>query len=269
MKKKLLFFDIDGTLLAGGIPGYIPDSTIAALKQAQANGHYLFINTGRTYSFMPALIREFPFDGYICGCGTEVIFQGKTLYHHQIPRDVQFSLRDVFRQLHIQGIYESHFTCYFDQHDQLLPPVSHIMESYTKVDSPKPMGIMNEDEMNFDKFVVFTDCHSDIEGFFPIAEKHFQCTQWDKTVPYGYAEFVPKSCSKGTGIDLMIEHLGCFLEDCYVFGDGTNDLPMLTHVKNSVAMGNGSPEILDKTAYVTTPVDRDGIWNALKHFRLI
>jgi len=53
MNRKLLFFDIDGTLLAGGIPGYIPDSTIEALKQAQANGHYIFINSGRTYGFMP------------------------------------------------------------------------------------------------------------------------------------------------------------------------------------------------------------------------
>ena len=31
MNRKLLFFDIDGTLLAGGIPGYIPDSAIEAL----------------------------------------------------------------------------------------------------------------------------------------------------------------------------------------------------------------------------------------------
>ena len=34
MNRKLLFFDIDGTLLAGGIPGYIPDSTIEALKNS-------------------------------------------------------------------------------------------------------------------------------------------------------------------------------------------------------------------------------------------
>lgn len=59
MNRKLLFFDIDGTLLAGGIPGYIPDSTIEALKQAQANGHYIFINSGRTYGFMPEAIKEF------------------------------------------------------------------------------------------------------------------------------------------------------------------------------------------------------------------
>lgn len=60
MNRKLLFFDIDGTLLAGGIPGYIHDSTIEALKQAQANGHYIFINSGRTYGFMPEAIKEFP-----------------------------------------------------------------------------------------------------------------------------------------------------------------------------------------------------------------
>ena len=65
MNRKLLFFDIDGTLLAGGIPGYIPDSTIEALKQAQANGHYIFINSGRTYGFMPEAIKEFPFDGFV------------------------------------------------------------------------------------------------------------------------------------------------------------------------------------------------------------
>lgn len=58
MNRKLLFFDIDGTLLAGGIPGYIPDSTIEALKQAQANGHYIFINSGRTYGFMPEAIKD-------------------------------------------------------------------------------------------------------------------------------------------------------------------------------------------------------------------
>ena len=95
MNRKLLFFDIDGTLLAGGIPGYIPDSTIEALKQAQANGHYIFINSGRTYGFMPEAIKEFPFDGYVCGCGTEVIFLGKTLYHYDLDEDLKHSLQSI------------------------------------------------------------------------------------------------------------------------------------------------------------------------------
>ena len=98
MNRKLLFFDIDGTLLAGGIPGYIPDSAIEALKQAQANGHYIFINSGRTYWFMPEAIKEFPFDGYVCGCGTEVIFHGETLYHYDLDDSLKRSLDDILTE---------------------------------------------------------------------------------------------------------------------------------------------------------------------------
>ena len=43
--KKLLFFDIDGTLVDDD--GSIPASTIQAIASAQKAGHLTFINTGR------------------------------------------------------------------------------------------------------------------------------------------------------------------------------------------------------------------------------
>ncbi|MBR3841500.1 MAG: HAD hydrolase family protein, partial [Erysipelotrichales bacterium] len=55
----------------------------------------------------------------------------------------------------------------------------------------------------------------------------------------------------------------------YVFGDSTNDLPMLEHVKHSVLMGNGNPTLKDKVEYITTLSSVDGIENALKHYGLI
>lgn len=121
MNRKLLFFDIDGTLLAGGIPGYIPDSTIEALKQAQANGHYIFINSGRTYGFMPEAIKEFPFDGYVCGCGTEVIFHGETLYHYDLDEDLKRSLQSILEECKIQAVYEAASPVIFRKQKNLLP----------------------------------------------------------------------------------------------------------------------------------------------------
>lgn len=115
MNRKLLFFDIDGTLLAGGIPGYIPDSAMEALTQAQANGHYIFINSGRTYGFMPEAIKEFPFDGYVCGCGTEVIFHGETLYHYDLDDSLKRSLDDILTECKIQAVYEGRNSCYFQR----------------------------------------------------------------------------------------------------------------------------------------------------------
>lgn len=48
---KALFFDIDGTLVSFATHR-IPDSTVAALRQAKANGVRVYISTGRPVSFI-------------------------------------------------------------------------------------------------------------------------------------------------------------------------------------------------------------------------
>ena len=53
--RKLLFFDIDGTLLTP-YPWKVPDSTRQALKEARANGHLPF------YQFRAHLRHDFQYD---------------------------------------------------------------------------------------------------------------------------------------------------------------------------------------------------------------
>ncbi len=269
MNRKLLFFDIDGTLLAGGIPGYIPDSTIEALKQAQANGHYIFINSGRTYGFMPEAIKEFPFDGYVCGCGTEVIFHGETLYHYNLDEDLKHSLQSILEECKIQAVYEGRKSCYFQKTKKPFAPITAIRNSYAKTNLEQPIRFFDDPVLDFDKFVILTDENSNLDLFHERTKEHFDFIAREEMHPYGFEEVVPKGCSKAGGIDYIVEHLGESLASCYVFGDSTNDLSMLTHVKNSIAMGNSYPEVLANTSYVTTPIERDGIRNALKHFGLI
>ena len=49
MRRKYIFFDIDGTLKAGGYTNeYIPQSTKLALKRLREAGHFLAIATGRS-----------------------------------------------------------------------------------------------------------------------------------------------------------------------------------------------------------------------------
>ena len=57
MEQKLLFFDIDGTLITEGT-GVLPDSTQEAIRLAQDRGHLLFVNTGRTRTSLPQKITE-------------------------------------------------------------------------------------------------------------------------------------------------------------------------------------------------------------------
>lgn len=53
------------------------------------------------------------------------------------------------------------------------------------------------------------------------------------------------------------------------FGDGGNDESMLRAAGVGVAMGNALDSVKAHADYVTTDVDNDGVWNALKHFGII
>ena len=81
MDTKLIFFDIDGTILDEHTHT-VPLSAINAIKKAQQNGHQCFINTGRPRSTIDKIITDLPFDGFICGCGTYIE------HHHQDRKSV-------------------------------------------------------------------------------------------------------------------------------------------------------------------------------------
>ena len=79
MKQYALFFDIDGTLVSFKTHE-IPASTILALTQAKANGHQVFIATGRPPLIITNLgAIEHLIDGYVaingamCFVGDEVV----------------------------------------------------------------------------------------------------------------------------------------------------------------------------------------------------
>ena len=96
MNKKLLLFDVDGTLVS--YEGIVPQSCVDALKQAKDNGHYVFVVTGRTRN--RAVVGSIEVSGMICGNGAYIECEGKVL------KDQKLSLEDV-----------KEITDYLDHHD--------------------------------------------------------------------------------------------------------------------------------------------------------
>ena len=74
---------------------------------------------------------------------------------------------------------------------------------------------------------------------------------------------------KDRGVKALLEKFGYGDENCIVFGDGGNDIPMLRAFENSVAMGNASDEVREAAGFVTSHIDEDGVLNALRHFGVI
>ena len=67
----------------------------------------------------------------------------------------------------------------------------------------------------------------------------------------------------------IADRLGIDISETMAFGDGGNDESMLRAAGVGVAMGNALDSVKAHADYVTTDVDNDGVWNALKHFGII
>ena len=70
-------------------------------------------------------------------------------------------------------------------------------------------------------------------------------------------------------MDIFASYYGIDMSETVAFGDGGNDIPMLRKAGIGIAMGNASETVKAAAGYVTDSVDDNGIYNALKHLKVI
>ena len=117
-----LFFDIDGTILSE-ITHKIPESALEALHKAQENGHKTFINTGRTICSVPPMIKRISFDGFLCGCGTHLIYGEQVVFHHSIPYERGREIIKSMKDCKVEGFLEGTEDIYYSNRISRLEPV--------------------------------------------------------------------------------------------------------------------------------------------------
>ncbi|MGV8982602.1 HAD family hydrolase [Clostridium sp.] len=262
MNKKMIFFDIDGTLLTEKTH-IISQSTSNAIQKARENGHLTFINTGRTFFNLTDDILNIGFDGYVCGCGTYIHYNGEPLLAKSIPNKTCVEIIQKLRECKIEAIFESLDTCFFDKTTPITGEIAELKANFLE-----GFGVLNywdDPDIVFDKFVIWLNEDSDFETFHSYITKEFDYI--DRGNNFG--EVVPKGYSKATGIQFLQEHFNIPLKNCYAIGDSSNDLPMLKYVPNSIAMGNSTPFLFDLVSFVTKDIEDNGIEHALSHYGII
>lgn len=261
MNRKIIFFDIDGTILGEESKTILP-STKKAIQKARENGHYAVINTGRTDLLVGKELKEgIGFDGYLLGCGTSIKFGGKDLFHRTIPRETGKKIVKELRRCKIDGVLEGEQYDYIDKKENIN------FEFFQKFIAgfSVPCKSWDDEELCFDKLFVYTTEESDLTGFQDVFDHEFDFIDREK----GFYEIIPKGFSKASAITYLVDYLGMSMENTAAIGDSNNDLTMLSCVNTSIAMGNSTKSILDMADYITSHVDEDGIFNALKWLGVI
>lgn len=263
MKNKLIFFDIDGTIIDWA--GFIPPSAIRAIHTARARGCRCMINTGRPYSHIDPAVKAIGFDGYVCACGQHIELNGEVVLHAGFDEAAAREIISASRQCRMDTVYEAEHGIWFDlTHDEELPIVADIRAQFARRGFAVEEGV-DGPGFHFDKLCAFVRQDSDTERFLRFMEPRGTVIHREGKM----LEITRKGYSKESGLRQVIRLLDARLEDCYAIGDSTNDLPMLACVPHSIAMGNSPDGVKAAAEYVTSPLNEDGIANALAHYGLI
>lgn len=264
MERCMLFFDIDGTLITEDSRRFLPDSAVTAIRRARQNGHLCFINTGRVFLNIEPNIRSVGFDGYVCGCGTYIHYNGKPIFHNLLPKQLCDKTALLARECRLHALFESADKNGIDPEVAEHPEIVELKKHFKKL-GREINDYVGTKEFSFDKFTCWYEKECLLEQFQAGIQKDFDFIHRGE----GFCEVIPKGFSKASGIDYLCTYFDIPLSRCYAFGDSTNDLSMLLHVPNSVGMANGVPSVLEQVSYITDRVEEDGLLHALQHFGLI
>ncbi|MCP8967737.1 Cof-type HAD-IIB family hydrolase [Ectobacillus ponti] len=251
MNQKIVFFDIDGTLLDE--EKQIPDSTRKAVRQLQEAGIYTAIATGRTPAMFDWVREELGIHSYVSINGQYVVFEGEEIHSNPMSPDALGELVDAAGRNGHPVAFHNHDSIYVTEKDHpfIRSGYQSLLMEHPEWDaefykhSPVHQGILF--------------CEEGQEQQYMEQYPHFSFIRWHPLA----VDVLPQGCSKAMGIQQFLAKAGLRREHSYAFGDGLNDIEMLSFVGTGVAMGNAVPALKRQAKHVTTACDEDGIWNGL------
>jgi Cof subfamily protein (haloacid dehalogenase superfamily) len=257
-EKSIIFFDIDGTLL--NHEKQLPTSTKNAIRALQGQGHEVAIATGRAPFMYEEIRKELEIDTYISYNGQYVVANGEVLYKNPLNFSAIEKLTEV-------ALENEHPVVFMDHEDMRANVPSHhyIDDSIATL---KIGRVPTHDPHYYKGRELFQSLLFCLKGEEKPYEERFEDFDFVRWHPYS-VDIIPKGGSKANGIEKVVEKLRFNKENVYAFGDGLNDIEMLTSVENSVAMGNGHMEAKEAAKYVTKSVEDDGILHGLQMVGLL
>lgn len=270
MKKRMLFMDLDGTLLNDA--KQITQGNRDALDLALERGHGVIITTGRPLKSAMDQAHKLGMDRpgcYLIAYNGAVIYDWasqKQIFSRALPYE---TVHRIFEKanamnLHIQtydtwkvlvesrcdnaavrrycSLIGMEFTVIGDVREDLREePVKCLVINY---EEKKDLLVIQQ--------WIRENMQEDVDCF-------FSCDQ--------YLEVVPRGMSKGEAVKMLCELMDVSIGNAVAVGDAANDLSMIEMAGIGVAMANGTREVKAAADYITErDNNHDGIVEVVERF---
>jgi len=255
VNKKLILFDIDGTIISYRGEAHIPEPTMEAIARLKKAGHLVAIATGRSLFTSRKIMDTRGIRMAAVDNGAQIMGDEQAVYEMKIDGRTASGICQM-----LSGTDHCVFAC--DGRNMYVHNLSEASRRYL------------EEQTGDTGFIrPLADCASSVYCF-QIYEGP------DKTpisLPgYGGLEFhrdlnelAVKGVSKGSALVFLAGKFGIPIEHTIAVGDGLNDIEMLQIAGTGIAVANACDELKKVAALVTADLDDGGMYRVFKDLNLV
>ena len=246
---KIIFFDIDGTLIDMHTKA-ISEKMLYTLRQLKERGIMICIATGRAPIELPKF-EGLTFDAYLTFNGACCYNEKEKIFSNPLQReDVQTILENATK-MHRPVSIATADRLAANGRDRDLAEYYGISKMELEVADDFEQAAKEE------IFQIMMGCRKNEYGL--ILENTVNAkvaAWWDRAV-----DIIPADGGKGVGVGKILEYYHIPQEDAAAFGDGDNDMEMLEAVGTGVAMENASDRLKAAADDLCGHVADDGIYD--------
>ncbi len=254
---KVIFFDLDGTVLSHtGEP--VRESTRQALRELGKKGIKRICCTGRNIGELAGFdLHGLEFDGYYTD-------NGQAFYDSKL-NPVSFRFLSEQQADELVRFFDLKLmpTLLATQEKLILNYLNDdVRQVLARIDIP----VYEEGRYNGERLlngVVYAPQEQEklISRYLPNAI----LARWDEQA----ADIVYNPGGKADALEEYLKKNGLTRQQVVAFGDSYNDKSMLQAAGIAVAMGNSVAELKEVADYVAPHIDEGGVYEALRHLKLI
>ena len=272
---KLIFLDIDGTLVVAG-KNDPPVSAMEAIRRAQARGNKVFLCSGRNMG-MAKPVYDLGFDGIVSLAGAYVKAGDDVIFDQPMKRS---DFEDLLKILHEDGVFctveckdktfgDEDLSDFLDGAEGDNSEIERWREALKGELNILPMSEYAGDPVY--KIVIMCRKPEQLDRARERYEKEYDFVI-QEVREHGNClngELIHRSFDKGKAVRMVAEYYGLPISETIGFGDSMNDLTMIETVGTSLCMGNGAEKLKQLSDHVLKNVEEDGLYEGFELLGLI
>lgn len=254
MNRKLIFFDIDNTLVSHVGKSHIPEATAEAVRLLKRNGHTVALATARNRSMTRKTAAYFEIDLLVCCDGGHVMHGDRTLHEEWLDDAFLKAFRDLL--LSADGDCSALDAEYVYTGRNSEPFLDYLVEQ-SGFDCRRPPHALDRAYMAY----AFHAAGSGAAG-----PEHENVAA--SVYPY-FTEYLPRGVDKWSGILHACAACGFSPADVVAVGDSDNDVEMLRNAAIGIAVAKSTPKAREAADLTTTDIDAGGILEAFRKLEMV